>query len=429
MKWSETRTALHLWNRGHWKDYVFSQGMLFVASLLLVFFISIGLGVRRLLDRFLAADLPAEQVRVTPRGLQSGFFQTETGGTEITEEIRRKLEESPLVERVDPQIYARVPAYLKGRLGGRPYYTDITLEGVTGSFLGDSLLEEIDWSYTLEDSSSRFLPLVVSENLLLLYNAGFAESNDLLGLTPEGIIGTECTVTLGRSSIAETERPPITVRARIEATSRNMNLFALGAPFEFVDQVNELFIPGEPTKYSALVITAKRAEDVPEIVRMAEGYGLRAETRRGIAQKAEILVGSVTAALSALAAAILLSALASAIHTLVMDLKNRRFALGVLVALGTPEKRLATIFAFQILFMSAVSMILGAATGCLLSWGADKALLSLSPVLRAAVDSLVVFPVGWLAVGTGVMLAVSSSIAYVFFKRILHTPVIELLRP
>jgi hypothetical protein len=404
MKPSEVKLALHLWNRGHWKDYIFSQGMLFTASLLLVFFITIGLGVQNLLDRFLSNDLPAEQVRVTPAGLQAGFFQTETGGMEITEEIKNELESSPLVERVDPQIYAHVPALLRGQLGGQPYYTDITLEGVTREFLGDSLLKDIDWSYMLEDSSSSFLPIILSENLLILYNAGFAESNDLLGLTPEGVLGTECIVTLGRSSIANLDHPPVTVRARIEATSRNMNLFAIGVP-------------------------AKTAEDVPEIVRAVEETGLRAETRRGIAQKAEILVGAVTAALAALAAAILLSALSSAIHTLVADLKNRRFALGVLMALGTPHNKLAMIFAFQIFFMSFVTMVLGAALGCLLSWGASSALLSLSPVLRASVDSLAVFPATWLATGIGVMLATSTGAAYIFFGRILKTPVTRLLRP
>ncbi|MBN2586668.1 MAG: hypothetical protein JXA64_09875 [Candidatus Fermentibacteraceae bacterium] len=429
MKWSETRMALHLWNRGHWRDYVFSQGMLFVASLLLVFFISIGLGVQNLLDRFLSSDLPAEQVRVTPAGMQAGFFQTETGGIEITEEVMQELQGSPIVGRVDPQIYAHVPALLKGLLGGQPYYTDITMEGVTGEFLGDSILRDIDWSYTLADSASRYLPIILSENLLLLYNAAFAESNDLIGLTPEGVLGTECTVTIGRSSIAQMELAPVTVRARIEATSRNMNLFAIGVPFEFVDQVNGMYLPGDERRYSALVITAKRAEDVPEIVRMVEEKGLRAETRRGIAQKAEILVGAVTAALSALAAAILLSALSSAIHTLVMDLKNRRFALGVLMALGTPYRRLAMIFAFQIFFMSALTMVLGAALGCLLAWGASSALLSLSPVLRAAVTSLAVFPVGWLAAGIGLMLVTSTGFAYAFFGRILGTPVTRLLRP
>ena len=429
MKPSEIHLALHLWNRGHWRDYIFSQGMLFTASLLLIFFISIGLGVQNVLDRFLSSDLPAEQVRVTPPGMQAGFFQTETGGMEITEDIKVSLEEMQLVARVDPQIYAHVPAYLRGHLGGQPYYTDITLEGVTSEFLGDSLLKTIDWSYSLEDSSRKLLPVVLSENLLLLYNAGFAESNNLLGLTPDGVIGMECTVTLGRSSIAELDHTPVTVRARIEATSRNMNLFAIGVPFEFVDQINFLFLPEDTRRYSALVITAVSPEDVPSIVREVEETGLRAETRRGIAQKAEILVGAVTAALSALAAAILLSALSSAIHTLVSDLRNRRFALGVLIALGTPYNRLAMIFSFQIFFMSMVTTVLGATIGCLLAWGASSTLLSLSPTLRAAVDTLAVFPVGWLAAGLGIMLAASTGIAYIFFRKILKTPVTNLLRP
>ncbi len=428
MSLRDSSLAIRLWNRGHWRDYVFSQLMLFTASLFLVFFISIGLGVQKVLDRFLSRDLPAEQVRVTPPGIQAGFFQSELGGLEITEALRESIDALPEVASIDPQVYAHVPAYLRGLLGGQPYYTDITLEGVTGAFLGDSLLEEIDWSYALADSASSLLPIVLSENLLILYNAGFAEANDLVGLTPEGVVGLECRVTVGSSSIARLQRSPLTVRARIVATSRNVALFALAVPIEFVEEVNTLFLPARQTSYSALMVTAERAEDVPGIVRRVESLGLLAETRRGIAQKAELLVGIVTTALSALALAILVSAVTSAVHTLVSDIRSRRFAIGVLVALGTPWEKLAAVFSFQILFMSAVSTILGGLGGSLVAWGVSEALLSLSTVLRSALDSLAVFPVGWMAAGMALVLAVSTGLAYISFRSLLRQPVSELLR-
>lgn len=181
MKTKDTSYAIRLWNRGHWRDYLFSQLMLVTAALFLVFFISIGLGVQKVLDRFMSRDIPAEQVRVTPPGIQAGFFLSEQGGLEITEALRDSIVNLPEVSRIDPQIYAHVPAYLQGLLGGQPYYTDITLEGVTGEFLGDSILEDVDWSYDAADSATKYLPIVLSENLLLLYNAGFAEANDLVG--------------------------------------------------------------------------------------------------------------------------------------------------------------------------------------------------------------------------------------------------------
>jgi hypothetical protein len=424
----ETGKALHLWNRGHWRDYLFSQLMLLTASLFLVFFISIGLGVNTILQRFLSSDLPAEQVRVSPPGMQAGFFQTEIGGLEITDSLASAIEALPQVSSMDPQVYAHVPAYLEGLLGGQPYYTDITLEGVTASFLGDSILQNVDWTYTLADSATELLPIVLSENLLVLYNAGFAESNSLLGLTPEGVVGMDCEVTVGRSSIAAFPHSPETVRARIVATSRNLALFALAVPIEFADQINTIWRPERTRTYSALIVTARSADEVPEIVRHVESMGLRAETRRGIAQRAELLVGVVTTALSALALAILASALTSAIHTLVADLKNRRYAIGVLVALGTPGNRLAQIFAFQIMLMSAASLVLGGILGCLVSWGVSEAMLSLSVVLRSAVDSLAVFPVGWMLAGLGVVLAISTGLAYGFFRRMLRQPVAELLR-
>jgi hypothetical protein len=402
--------------------------MLLTASLFLVFFISIGLGVNTILQKFLSSDLPAEQVRVSPPGMQAGFFQTEIGGLEITDSLASVIEALPQVASMDPQVYAHVPAYLEGLLGGQPYYTDITLEGVTASFLGDSILQNVDWTYTLADSATELLPIVLSENLLVLYNAGFAESNSLLGLTPEGVVGMDCEVTVGRSSIAAFPHSAETVRARIVATSRNLALFALAVPIEFADQINTIWRPERPRTYSALIVTARSADEVPEIVRHVESMGLRAETRRGIAQRAELLVGVVTTALSALALAILASALTSAIHTLVADLKNRRYAIGVLVALGTPGNRLAQIFAFQIMLMSAASLVLGGILGCLASWGVSEAMLSLSVVLRSAVDSLAVFPVGWMLAGLGIVLAISTGLAYGFFRKMLRQPVAELLR-
>jgi len=422
------RKAVSLWNRGHWKDYIFSQGMLLVAALLLVFFIAIGLGVGGILQRFLSSDLPEEQVRITPLGVQAGFFQTERGGVEITDSILDSLLADPLVERIDPQVYAHVPAYLRGLLGGRNYYTDITLEGVTDAFVPDSVLENVEWSYTLDDSASKPLPIILSENLLILYNAGFAESNGLMGLTPEGVLGLECRINVGSSSIASLQAPPINIRAEIIGTSRNMALFALAVPIEFVEQVNTMYLPDEIHTYSALMVTAIRAEDVPQIVRHAESLGLQAETRRGIAQKAELLVGVVTAALGALAAAILASAVASAIHTLVADLKNRSYALGVLIALGTRRDRLVSIFVFQIFLMSLVTTVAGGLLGSGLASLVSSAMLSLIPALRIAVDSLAVFPVGWLSTGLGLVLVVSTLSAWFFFRKILSTPATELLR-
>ena len=413
------RKAITLWNKGHWKDYIFSQGMLLIASLLLVFFIAIGLGVGNILQRFLSSDLPEEQVRVTPLGIQAGTFQTERGGTEITEDILDSLATLPEVARIDPQVYAHVPAYLRGLLGGRNYYTDISLEGVTDAFVPDSMLENIDWNYALADSSIKPLPIILSENLLILYNTGFAESNGLMGLTPEGVIGLQVRVTVGSSSIASLESPPRTLRAEIVGTSRSMALFALAVPIEFVEEVNSLYLPDDIHSYSALMVTASKAEEVPVIVRFAEGLGLKAETRRGIAQKAEVLVGVVIAALGALAAAI---------HTLVADLKNRSYALGVLVALGTKRERLVSIFAFQIFLMSLISTVSGGLLGSGLAYIVSSALLNLIPALKIAVDSLAVYPIGWLSAGLGLVLVVSTVSAWIFFRKILTTQVTELLR-
>lgn len=120
--------------------------------------------------------------------------------------------------------------------------------------------------------------------------------------------------------------------------------------------------------------------------------------------------------------------MASAIHTLVADLKNRSYALGVLVALGTSRDRLVYVFAFQIFLMSLVTTVTGGLIGTAIASGVSSAMLSLVPALRIAVDSLAVFPVGWLSAGLGLVLIVSTMSAWFFFRKILSTPATELLR-
>ncbi len=102
-----------------------------------------------------------------------------------------------------------------------------------------------------------------------------------MGLTPEGVLGLECRVNVGSSSLASLQAPPVNIRAEIVGTSRNTALFALAVPIEFVEQVNSIYLPDETHAYSALMVTATRAEDVPEIVRYAESMGFQAETAGG----------------------------------------------------------------------------------------------------------------------------------------------------
>jgi len=100
----------------------------------------------------------------------------------------------------------------------------------------------------------------------------------------------------------------------------------------------------------------------------------------------------------------------------------------VLVALGTRRDRLVSIFAFQIFLMSLVTSVTGGLLGCGLASLVSSAMLSLVPALRVAVDSLAVFPVGWLSAGLGLVLATSTLSAWFFFRKILSTPATELLR-
>ena len=89
---------------------------------------------------------------------------------------------------------------------------------------------------------------------------------------------------------------------------------------------------------------------------------------------------------------------------------------------------LAQVFAYQIFLMSAATSLIGGILGCGLAALVNYGLLALLPVLRMAVPSLAVFPVPHLVGGLGIVLLSATAWAWFFFRKILGTPVTDLLR-
>jgi hypothetical protein len=110
---------MRLWNKGHGRNYLFSQAMLLVASLLLVFFISIGwawaangqVPLQRPLRRSRSGSPPGVYLRV---------LSDRAGGAWKSPKLCwTAWRVSPRWPGSIRQIYAHVRPYLRGLLGGR----------------------------------------------------------------------------------------------------------------------------------------------------------------------------------------------------------------------------------------------------------------------------------------------------------------------
>ena len=84
-----------------------------------------------------------------------------------------KLEAQPFVSQVARFTSSAFHSKASITFGGQGLYTDLFFEGVPDRYIDVS---SDDWRW---DSTSNFLPVIVPEDYLSLYNFGFAESQAL----------------------------------------------------------------------------------------------------------------------------------------------------------------------------------------------------------------------------------------------------------
>lgn len=163
-------------------------------------------------------------------------------GKEIAE-----LEAQPFVAQVARFTSSAFHSKASITFGGQGLYTDLFFEGVPDRYIDVS---SDDWRW---DSTSNFLPVIVPEDYLSLYNFGFAESQALPVLSKGTIEQVVFTVTLDGNGHSRS------FRSRIVGFSGKINTIL--APEEFLAWANREFGSDETNPPSRLLVELADASD------------------------------------------------------------------------------------------------------------------------------------------------------------------------
>lgn len=163
-------------------------------------------------------------------------------GKEIAE-----LEEQPFVAQVARFTSSAFHSKASITFGGQGLYTDLFFEGVPDRYIDVS---SDDWRW---DSTSNFLPVIVPEDYLSLYNFGFAESQALPVLSKGTIEQVVFTVTLDGNGHSRS------FRSRIVGFSGKINTILV--PEEFLAWANREFGSDETNPPSRLLVELADASD------------------------------------------------------------------------------------------------------------------------------------------------------------------------
>lgn len=351
-----------LLNRGTRRRLVAANVGLVLGVTLVLLFVSAGLGLRDALLRDVLGALPLTQLEVQPRSMQMGMLQLgrgeSSGGRPLDESTVATLEELPEVVAVHPIVYAHFPVSVRGDLLGSSYGTDAPVQGVSPRWVA----HEVDPDYTFDDDPSRPIPILVSRKVLQAYNVGFARANGLPRLTEGAIVGQELEIDLGASSLGGASAGREVRPAVIVGFSDRVAPLAVGIPLGTVMRYAERF--GEPVDaYDAVVIEAHAPGDLPAIERVVASLGLELAPDAYLARQVGRSVTLVVAILSAVGMAVVALALLNAANTLLLVLRERRFELAVVRAVGVGETLLSSILVAE----AALSGLLAAGVSVLLS--------------------------------------------------------------
>lgn len=158
-----------------------------------------------------------------------------------------ELEEQPFVAQVARFTSSAFHSKASITFGGQGLYTDLFFEGVPDRYIDVS---SNDWRW---DSTSNFLPVIVPEDYLSLYNFGFAESQALPVLSKGTIEQVVFTVTLDGNGHSRS------FRSRIVGFSGKINTIL--APEEFLAWANREFGSDETNPPSRLLVELADASD------------------------------------------------------------------------------------------------------------------------------------------------------------------------
>lgn len=380
--WRRIPHLAHLLTRGF-------RGRLALAAAGVAVVVALSLGVLGLLrggetvltDQVLG-DLPARYLRVRPSTLSLGVVELSLdrfAGGLLDRQAVETLEGLPGVREAYPQAMSAFPVTVSASLLGRGFRTDVALEGLPADWLAPEIpAASFQWS-PREDGEGEPIPVVLSDALLALYNAGFAKSHGLPRLGRDSVRGLELRTILGDSSFGRAPGPPIRARLQVVGFSSKVSPLTLAVPFDVVDHYNRLFAeratddPEEVerrTGLTSVVLELADMEAVPRVTEAVRDRGFVIDEGDGLAPRVGRALRSIQAAAGALSIVLVVLFVVLVSQLFAALLAIRRRYLDLLEVLGASRGAILGLLTAEVAGATLAGAVVGSGLAWLLGSGA-----------------------------------------------------------
>jgi putative ABC transport system permease protein len=257
------------------------------------------------------------------------------------------------------------------------------------------------------------IPVIISEQLLELYNGGLAVAlgggKTLPQIKKEMILGFQFNVELGRSAITRNRSDSMSRKVQVVGFSDKAIALGVTLPIAYVKRFNEKFSGPETAKrYHSIILKVKDQTMFPEIIREVKQKGLDLADKTANAEQAAKILGSIKAIFALVSFVIVGLAAINIGQMFYMLIYQRKREIGLLRALGASAWDIRQIILGEAAVIGFFGGMMGSLVGFGFGWLTDT-IVAYLPKFPYKPESFFIYP-SWLWA-----LAIGSAILFCLF--------------
>lgn len=246
------------------------------------------------------------------------------GNTNLSEQDIQDLSRQPFIQGVGVVTPSRFKVAASGG-SAMPFYTDMFFESVPDQFLD---ITGADWKW---DDHSQFIPIVIPNQFLDMYNFGFAKSQNLPQLSHELVRSIPIRIDI------QTPAGQKSFYAKVAGFSDRIS--SILVPQAFMEWANEHFAT-EPPKGASRVIIRTDDPSNPKLIQYLDSHQLATDLEKTRFSKYRQIVGFVVQISGFTGLAMFLFALLIFSLFIELTIASCREEIGLLVTLGASPRQL-----------------------------------------------------------------------------------------
>lgn len=207
----------------------------------------------------------------------------------------------------------------------------------------------------------HYVPILVSENIVELYNGALRRAHSLPKLVPSSVLGFTFDLVIGASMVeASNKGHLVEEKAMLVGFSRKAITLGLTMPVGYVQRFNVDFgSPDDAQRYHSAIVMVPEKDDVAAVAKAVADMGL--EVADTGAEQAALLIAIFTLIFALVSGVIVGIAAVNIMHVFFMLVYERQHEIGIMRAVGASRGDILRIILGEAALLGAVAGVIGIA--------------------------------------------------------------------